>query len=93
MGDGVKLTDHALVRYLERVKGFDLDAFRKEILTPDTIEIIKSGKECKTIKRKGFELKIEKRVIKTVITTHMRTKGDKHAKKKRSRIRNRNAGQ
>ncbi len=28
-----RVTDHALVRYLERVKGLDVDAIRDEILT------------------------------------------------------------
>lgn len=30
----MKVSDHAIVRYLERVKGVDIDALRKEILPP-----------------------------------------------------------
>lgn len=33
-----RVTDHALVRYLERVKGLDVDAIRDEILTQRTID-------------------------------------------------------
>jgi hypothetical protein len=37
------ISDHALVRYLERVKKFDFTEFRKEMLTSDRYEAIKMG--------------------------------------------------
>ena len=35
------VTDHALVRYMERVKGVDTDAIRKEMLPAKTEELIR----------------------------------------------------
>lgn len=40
------VTDHALVRYLERVIGLDVEAFRLTMLTPDQLLMAKSLKEC-----------------------------------------------
>ena len=31
----MKITDHAIVRYLQRVKGVDIDALKKEIVPND----------------------------------------------------------
>lgn len=36
------VTEHALLRYLERVKGIDLEAIEREILTPERVAMIKS---------------------------------------------------
>lgn len=36
--DGLQITDHSIVRYLERVKGMNMDTIRKEILTPDVLK-------------------------------------------------------
>tara|TARA_B100002049_G_scaffold210911_1_gene173627 strand:+ start:525 stop:752 length:228 start_codon:yes stop_codon:yes gene_type:complete len=33
-----RVSDHALVRYLERVRGLDVEAIRAEILTPRTVD-------------------------------------------------------
>lgn len=40
------VSDHALVRYLERVVGLDVEAFRLTMLTPAQIKMAKSLKEC-----------------------------------------------
>ena len=42
-----RVTDHALVRYLERVKGLDVEAIRAEILTDRNVaafEFVGQGK-------------------------------------------------
>lgn len=36
MNGSVRLSDHAIVRYLERVKGLDLEALRREIVPEET---------------------------------------------------------
>ena len=41
------LTEHAKLRYLERVKGIDMEALEREIMTPEAVAFIhkfKSGK-------------------------------------------------
>lgn len=38
--DEVKISDHALARYMERIEGMDLDALRGKILTPDLRSLI-----------------------------------------------------
>lgn len=42
----VRVSDHAVLRYIERVLKFDVDAIRKQILTPERIGYIKAG-ACK----------------------------------------------
>lgn len=37
-----RLSDHALLRYLERVKGVDVEAARREIMTPSIIAAVKA---------------------------------------------------
>lgn len=36
------LSDHAIVRYLERVKGIDIEAAKSEILNEDVIKMVKT---------------------------------------------------
>lgn len=40
------VTDHALVRYLQRVVGLDVEAFRLTMLTPAQLKMAKTLKEC-----------------------------------------------
>lgn len=39
----VTVSDHALVRYMERVMNLDLDSIRQQILTPERVSAIKAG--------------------------------------------------
>jgi hypothetical protein len=39
----VAVTDHALVRYMERVMGFDFDPIRERILTPTVTKALRGG--------------------------------------------------
>jgi predicted nuclease with TOPRIM domain len=38
--DNLKVSEHAIVRYFERVKGFDIEAIEKEILSDSVIELV-----------------------------------------------------
>lgn len=38
-----QVSDHALVRYLERVKNINIEDIKKEILTPEREEYIRTG--------------------------------------------------
>lgn len=60
-----KVSDHALVRYLERHHKFDLDMFRNEILTADRIAAIQAG--CTEIKANGLRFKVQDNVVVTVL--------------------------
>ena len=44
-----RLSDHALLRWLERVKGVDVEAARREIMTPQIIEALENGVKAITI--------------------------------------------
>jgi hypothetical protein len=60
------VSDHAVVRYMERVLGLDVDAIRREILTPERAQAIKFG--AHVIKAEGYVLRVEKNVVVTVLT-------------------------
>lgn len=71
LNDGVdynNISDHALVRYLERVKGVDMDAIRKEILTPSVQSIIDfSNNSLVKIKRDDHAVIVNNNTIVTVL--------------------------
>lgn len=50
------VTDHAVLRYLERVKGMDIDAIRREILTPGVVASIKAGATAVIISGTRFQV-------------------------------------
>lgn len=64
--DGIEVSDHALVRYLERHLGHDLEAIRKEMVTPGVRAAVNVGAEG--VKAHGGTLKIKGRTITTFIT-------------------------
>lgn len=57
-GDRVLVTEHAMLRYLERVKGIDLEVLRREIL-PEALETA-----VKQFKNGIFPLQTHKVVVK-----------------------------
>lgn len=61
----VKISDHALVRYLERVHGIDMDVLRRRLLTDQRARMILRG--AKKIKADGFDMIVENN---TVVTIH-----------------------
>lgn len=63
--ENVGVSDHALIRYLERKYGFDFTDYRNEILTPERISAIKSGAE--SISVNGVKMKIQNNTVVTVI--------------------------
>ncbi|MBR0995607.1 hypothetical protein JQ580_33375 [Bradyrhizobium japonicum] len=60
----VRASDHAVIRYLERVEGLDLDIIRAEILS---IAGAAAAVGAKVIRKDGNSYVIEKGVIVTVI--------------------------
>ncbi len=59
------VSDHALIRYMERVLGFDIEKLREEILTPDIEAAINFG--AAKVKIKGIEFRISQKTITTVV--------------------------
>lgn len=45
----ISISAHALIRYIERVKGFDLNPYRQEIK-----QIVKSGRSINPLLHDGF---------------------------------------
>lgn len=60
------ITDHAVLRYLERVHNVDVEAIRKEMLCPGISTAIEFG--CDTVKLgNGARLKIRDSMVTTVL--------------------------
>jgi len=60
-----KVSDHALVRYLERAKNVDIEALRREILTPERESAIRSG--ARKIKVDNISFIVRDQVVVTTI--------------------------
>lgn len=63
----IKVTDHALVRYLERVKGFDIEAVRNEILSEETIGLIREFDGNGTFPCNGYRVVLVDNSVVTVM--------------------------
>jgi len=61
-----KISEHALLRYLERVKGMDIQAFKDEILTDKLKRIIQTLGDCKVPLGDGNTAIVRNYVIVTV---------------------------
>lgn len=59
-----RISDHAIVRYLERVHGFSFEDTRNELLDRDAVASINLG--AGKIKRDGFTMVIVDRCIVTI---------------------------
>jgi hypothetical protein len=60
----VRVSDHALIRYLERKFNMDIESIRAEILTPDRIAAIKAG--AKQIAANGIKFVVKDQTVTTV---------------------------
>lgn len=60
-----RVSDHALIRYCERVEGIDFEGMREAIMTESVKQAIKMG--AKSVKMNGITLKISGTTITTVI--------------------------
>ena len=63
--EDVRITDHALLRYVERVFKIDVDALRRQILTDGVAKGIEHG--ASTITVNGAQFRVKDRSIVTVI--------------------------
>ena len=68
---GVAISDHALVRWMERHHGLDLDVYRQEIASPTLRRAIISGVDGLKTAEGSFKIK------EGVVTTFVSSKGDR----------------
>lgn len=74
-----RLSDHALLRYLERVFDLDLALIRAEIMTPAVVDAVRSGASAVTVN--GVKFVCDKGTIVTVLDETQRLKnGTKRGK-------------
>ncbi len=58
------VTDHALLRYIERVHGIDMDTLRRHVLSSTVREAIRLG--ASTVRHDGLDYKIANNAVVTV---------------------------
>ena len=78
-----QITDHALVRYFERVQGVDIGKIKREIFTDDVVELIQTFGSGKIIKD-GFLIVVKDKVIITIAPNGVKKKTRKRKKKNQS---------
>lgn len=61
------VTEHAMLRYFERVHGFNLEQIKKDILTPEVTKMIKEFKSGKFPVDNGYKFKVVSK-DKTIVT-------------------------
>lgn len=74
------VSEHAILRYLQRVKGLDLDAICREIMPDGVAEQIKLLKTCKLPVGNGVYLVVENHVVRTIETQDGKPKPAKKSK-------------
>jgi hypothetical protein len=66
----IVVSEHAVLRYLERVQGIGLDEIRKKILTSSVVDLIdklEAGNGQYPVKEGGFSIRLKDNVIVTII--------------------------
>ncbi len=63
----IVITDHAVVRYLERVIGVDVDALKREIVNEETAKIINRLKTLKISTPTQAKLVVVDKTVVTVV--------------------------
>jgi hypothetical protein len=61
-----RVSDHAVLRFAERVFGFEFHDLKKEILSPRVVEAIEAGATSVTIQ--GVKMIVKNKTIVTVLT-------------------------
>jgi len=60
------ISEHALLRYVERIEGVDLEKIKREILSEANIKIISQLRSCKLPIGKKYTLVVRNKVVVTV---------------------------
>jgi hypothetical protein len=64
----LKVTEHAIIRYLERVKGLDIEEIEKEILTDSLKDMVTNLGNTGTFPGNGFRILMKDGTITTILT-------------------------
>lgn len=67
-----KISDHALMRYLERVKGMDLEQIRREI--GRKIDLVNDHPGANGVRVDGFLFRLQDGVVTTVLPNKVKRK-------------------
>jgi hypothetical protein len=71
----IEVSDHAIIRYLERIKGVDFEILKKEIVDDSMMKFInKLGGSGKFPKSDDFEVVVRNYKIITIIKNKIKTK-------------------
>lgn len=62
----IKVSEHAIVRYFERVKGFDIEQVEKDILSEDVLKLIETLGGSGTYPNKDFCIVMKNNTVLTV---------------------------
>lgn len=65
--DGVRITDHAIVRFLERVHGLNLNEVRRQMTSNGVGELIRTLKSGRFPLGNGAKLVVQDSVVITVV--------------------------
>jgi len=61
------ITEHALLRYVERILQIDLEKVKQEILSDENVKIIDNLKSCKIPLRSKFKIVVKNKSIVTIV--------------------------
>lgn len=64
---GIKVSEHAIVRYFERVKGFDISEIGKEILSVEVLSLVEKLGGNGTYPNKDFKILMKNNTVTTVV--------------------------
>ena len=65
---GVLVSEHAMLRYLERVMHLDLDKIKEKMLTPDVVKAVDHFHGGEIPHTEGYTLCVRENVVTTVVT-------------------------
>lgn len=63
----LKISEHAIVRYFERVKGFDITQVEKEILSDKVLKMVDTLGGTGTYPNDGFSVKMKNYMVTTIV--------------------------
>lgn len=65
--DKIRVSEHAILRYFERVLGFNMDAVEKEILSKEVLSMIKTLGGNGSYPNKNFKVIMKDNTVTTII--------------------------
>lgn len=63
----IKVSEHAIVRYFERVKGFDISEIEKEILTDEVLNLVNQLGGTGGYPNKNFKVLMKDYTVTTIV--------------------------